>query len=431
MKTPPGFGTPFPLALAGLLAFLLHRPTQAADWPRWRGPDGDGHIALSEPPLTKLPDDPEVILKVAATGGFASPVVAKGRVYLFDTRAGDETLHAIEIASSRVLWSQAIDQAFKDGQGAPGPRNTPQIDGDRVYAVSCRGELQCRRTEDGSLIWRRHYGKDFGATFTGEKGSVPGASRHGNNGSPLIDGDRLYACAGGTDGASVVCLDKHTGKVIWRAQDDMAGYAPPVIARVGGADQLFCYTVEGLVSLNPESGALHWRFGVSTPFARHVTTPVGYQGLVLVSSVEEGMIATRTRISEGRITHERAWQSTENTINFSSPIRVGAYVYGLGMQKNLFCADIATGKQQWSQGGYVFSPADQAHAAFIVMGPHILALTDTGELVLFEADPNRFKERGRVQVCGKTWSNPAFADGVIYLRDGLKKPGFLYGIRLR
>jgi len=184
------------------------------------------------------------------------------------------------------------------------------------------------------------------------------------------------------------------------------------------------------VSLNPKDGALHWRFPVSTPFGRHVTTPIGYQGLVIVSSVEEGLMATETHISNSRIVHKRAWTNKPNAINFSSPIRIGGYLYGLGPQKNLICVDLATGRQQWSKTGYIFTSADKAHASFIAMNDKVLALTDTGELVLFEANPNQFVELGRVQVCGKTWSNPAYSDGVLYLRDGLTKPGHLYGIRL-
>ncbi len=403
----------------------------AADWPKWRGPTGDGHLAIDEAPIRSLPEDPEITLKIPLGGGFASPVVSQGRLYVFDNQQGDETIAAIDLKTQRTIWSHAVDKTFKDGQGLPGPRNTPQVDGDRLYAVSCRGELQCLDTASGRLLWQRNYDEDYGATFVGEKGNVQGAARHGNNGSPLIDGDRLIACAGGTSGASVVCLNKYTGGLIWKSQNDRAGYAPPVRANVGGIDQLFCYTVEGFMSLNPSNGQLYWRFPVSTPFGRHVTTPLVYQGLVVISSVEEGLIATRTTQKDQQAIHTRAWQSKVSAINFSSPVRVGGYLYGLGPQKDLICVDIATGEQQWSQQGYIFTSAEQAHASFIVSNDRILALTDTGEIVLFAADPNEFIELGRVQVCGKTWSNPAYSDGVLYLRDGLRKRGKLYGIRLQ
>jgi outer membrane protein assembly factor BamB len=416
--------------LQSLICVAIACQALAEDWPRWRGPTGDGHIGLSEERLASFPEDPEVTLKVPTGGGFASPIIAHNRVYIFDNQENKETLRAIDLDSKKVSWTHHVDLAFKDGQGAPGPRNTPQADGDRLYAVSCRGEMHCINAEDGQLIWKRNYSRDFGATFIGEKGSIQGAARHGNNGSPLIVGNRLYACAGGTKGSSVVCLNKHTGELIWKSQNDLAGYAPPVIAKVGGIEQLFCYTVDGLMSLNPKDGSLHWRFPVSTPFGRHVTTPIDYQALVVVSSVEEGLMATETQLSNGKLVHKRAWTSKPNAINFSSPIRIGGYLYGLGPQKNLICVDLATGKQQWSKAGYIFTSADKAHAAFIAMNDNVMTLTDTGELVLFEANPNEFVELGRVQVCGKTWSNPAYSKGVIYLRDGLTKPGHLYGIRL-
>ncbi len=380
--------------------------------------------------IQTLPEDPEILLKRSTGAGFASPVVADQTLYLFDEQNGQETLHALDTQSGESRWHVPIGPVFKDGQGAPGPRNTPQVDGDRVYAVTCRGELHCRRTSDGSLLWSRSYTQDFGAIFIGEKGNIQGAARHGNNGSPLIEGDHLYACAGGQNGASVVCLNKRSGKLVWSSQSDLAGYAPPVRATVGGSDQLFCYTAKGLMSLSPTDGTLLWRFDVSTPFGRHVTTPIPYQGLVIVSSIEEGLMATRVRTIEQKPVANRAWTSKENAINFSSPVRVGGYLYGLGPQKDFICVDLATGQQQWSQGGYFFTAADQAHAAFLVSDGRILSLTDTGELVLFAANPERFEELGRLQVCGKTWCNPAYADGVLYFRDGLRRPGKLYGIRL-
>ena len=51
------------------------------------------------------------------------------------------------------------------------------------------------------------------------------------------------------------------------------------------------------------------------------------------------------------------------------------------------------------------------------MGKNILMLTDSGELVLFAADPAGYRELGRTQACGNTWCNPAYAGGRLYLRD--------------
>jgi outer membrane protein assembly factor BamB len=96
---------------------------------------------------------------------------------------------------------------------------------------------------------------------------------------------------------------------------------------------------------------------------------------------------------------------------------VGDHLYGLGPAKNLVCIDLATGEQVWEKTGFTATDGSRAEAAFLVMGKNILALNDGGELVLFAADPKEYRELGRTQACGKTWCNPAYANGRIYLRD--------------
>jgi outer membrane protein assembly factor BamB len=112
-----------------------------------------------------------------------------------------------------------------------------------------------------------------------------------------------------------------------------------------------------------------------------------------------------------------AWVKKESAINFACPVAVGGSLYGVGPAKNLICVDIKTGRQRWSQIGYLKGSPDNAYAGFIVMGKNILALNDAGQLVMFAADPEAFHEVGTLQVSGKCWCNPAYADGRLYLRD--------------
>ena len=188
-----------------------------------------------------------------------------------------------------------------------GPVARPLIDGDRVYAVSCRGKLACLSLTDGKELWTISYTTDFAAQFIGEKGNVAGAGRHGNNGTPLVVGERLYACAGGEEGAGVVCLDKMTGKVIWKSQNDLAGYAPPMMAKLAGVEQLICFTSEALIGLDPQNGNLFWRRPIKTAFGRHATAPVWHEDMVVVSSHQAGMIAMRIKRQENEVKAEEAW----------------------------------------------------------------------------------------------------------------------------
>ena len=399
---------------------------EATDWPQWRGPNRDGH-ASGATNIEKLPVEPAVIWRVKAGPGLASPVVAGKSAIHFDAVDGKETIHALERESGGEIWRRAIDDTFHDLQGPDGPRCTPLIDGDRVYAVSCRGKLVCLSLKDGKEVWTVSYTTDFGAEFIGEKGNVPGAGRHGNNGTPLIVGERLYACAGGEEGAGVVCLDKMTGKVIWKSQNDRAAYAPPMMAKLAGVEQLICFTGEALIGLDPQNGNLFWRRPIKTAFGRHATAPVWNKDedkdIVVVSSHQAGMIAMQIKRQKNEVTAEEAWISKENAMNFASGVAVGGYLYGLGPRKNLECVDIATGKQTWSKEGYFQTSADKSYGGFVVVGGKILCLTDGGLLVLFGADPEKFEEFGQAQVCGANWCNPAYADGKLYLRDGNKGTG--------
>jgi outer membrane protein assembly factor BamB len=401
----------------------------AADWPQWRGPKRDGHAFPDGVLLKTLPAEPKTVWKIKAGPGVASSVVAGDTVIHFDAVEGKETIHSLDRHSGKTRWTTTIDETFHDNQGPDGPRCTPLIDGENVYALSCRGQLECLRLKDGGKLWGVSFTRDLGAEFIGEKGTAPGASRHGNNGTPLVVGERLYASVGG-EGAGVVCFDKQTGKVIWKSQNDDAAYAPPMIANLGGIDQLICFTAEGLISLSPRDGELFWRVPIKTAFARHVTAPLWYEDVVVVSSHQVGMIGTRVRRDRDVPRSEQAWLSKESAMNFSSPVSVGPHLYGLGPRKNLICVEIATGKQLWSKEGYFQSSADKAYGGFLVIGRNVLALTDGGMLVLFEANPLQFKELGTAQVCGVNWCNPAYADGRLYLRDGNKGPGDLLCVNL-
>jgi outer membrane protein assembly factor BamB len=398
-------------------------PVLAADWPQWRGPDRTGHSAER---LETLPAEPKINWKIPSAEGLSSPIVAGGRLFHFEAENGKEVLRSLDAASGKVQWSAIIDDAMKDNQGPPGPRCTPVFNDGHVFAVSCRGELQCLEAATGAKVWSINYVTDFGASFIGEKGTAPGASRHGNNGSPLIVGDRLYACAGGTNGAGVVCLNRKTGAVIWKSQNEQAGYAPPVLLRIGGQDQLVCYMVDSVMGLDT-SGKLLWRFPIKTAYARHVTTPVAFNDIVVVSSHQVGMIGIKVTPNGA----EQAWLSKEAAMNFSSPVMVGQHLYGVGAKSDIICVDIPTGKLLWSKPGYFTTSADKSEGACIVFQDKILLLTDGGRLVLFEANPAEFKEAATSQVCGLNWCNPACVNGNLYVREGVKTTGQLMSVSLK
>jgi outer membrane protein assembly factor BamB len=383
---------------------------------------GNGHVPAGEAVPVKLSANLSPVWKVAVGEGVASPVVAGGRVFAMEKAEEKEVATAFDAASGKRFWSVPVDDSFEDSQGI-GPRCTPMVDGDRVYVQSRKGELHCLNAADGKLRWKKNFVQDFGALFIGEKPdtNAVGAIRHGYNGQPVPDGNNLIVIAGGRSGASVVNLNKLTGELIWKSQSDAPGYAPATIATILGVKQVVVFTAEGCIGLDFADGKLLWRVPITTTWARHVTTPVVVGDMVLVSSHQHGVFGIKVAKSGNAFTATQAWLNKEAAINFANPVAVGQHLYGLGPAKNLICVEIATGKIAWSQTGYINTAPAQAHAAFVVMGGNILTLTDSGELVLFEANPAAFKLISRAQACGATWCNPAYADGKLYVRDGVGK----------
>jgi outer membrane protein assembly factor BamB len=391
---------------------------RADDWPRWRGPEGTGHVSSGVAVPAKLPDAPKVVWHKKIGNGLSSPVVSGGKVFYMDNQQDKETVHAADVASGDELWSAPIDEIFTDMQSSPGPRCTPLVDGDRVYAQSCRGEFQCLNAADGKRVWGVNFVKDFGAVFIGEQGSATGASRHGYTGSAVVDGDRIFVGVGGVNGASVVCFNKRNGHVIWKSQNDIPGHSGPVIATIAGVKQVISFTSEAVIGLNASDGALLWRSPVTTRLGRHVTTPVVVDDVVVVGSYTAGLIGIRISRQGDGFHAERAWTAANLGVNFSSPVAVGHYLYGIGPANTLFCVDIRTGEKTWAGERFFGDMVHTGYASFMVMKNNLLILTDGGQLLLVAADPKACRPISRASVCGNNWCNPAYAGGKLYLRDG-------------
>lgn len=402
------------------LAFTLG--AAAADWPGWRGPARDGHSTAGTAALTDLPAEPKRIWRLKIGDGLASPVVAGSRVYYLDAQETKETVHAIHRETAQEDWKVTLDDGFKNGQTAPGPRCTPLVDGDRIYVQSCRGELQCLGTADGKLRWRVNFLRDFQSSVPAEAGVNKGAHRHGYTAAPWVEGNRLIALVGDTHGAGVVCFDKLTGQVLWKSQNDRAANAAPIVVTLPATEtrQIVAFTVEGLIGVKLDDGQLLWRVPMTTTYGRHVMTPVVVDGIVMVASKEESLIGVAPVLDPATRGWKAptVWEAKEILVNFSSPVAVGGHLYGLGPERNLFCVDAKTGAVKWSKAGFATQSAEKSHLALVAVGANLLALTETGELVLVAGDPTGYRELGRTQACGSNWCNPAYADGRLYLRDG-------------
>jgi len=405
------------LVIALLLGGSLVHQVVAADWAQWRGPYQTGHVLKGSSGLKELSPSPKTIWRIKIGEGFGSPVVAGGKVFYLDHQSGREVVHALGADDGKEVWQADLDKGFRDGISSSGARGTPMYHEGLVYAQSCMGQFKCLNASDGKLVWEINFKKDFQAPFIGERGKAQGASRHGNTASPVVVGEDIFVAVGGTNGASMVCFNRKTGKERWRSQSDRAAHAPIVYGKLSGKNQLVYFTVDGVIGLDSADGALLWRVPAETSYGRHVIAPIIHDDMVVYSSHEIGLIGLKIKASSDGFKAETAWVNKKSAINFACPVGVGDYLYGVGPNKDFICVKMSTGKEQWSQRGLLQGDAKRAYAGFLVLGDNILTLTDGGTAALFAADPTQYRELGRSQVCGFNWCNPAFADGQLYLRD--------------
>src|SRR5262249_32087424 len=186
---------------------LLSLAFVAADWPQWRGPDRTG-VSREKGLLKEWPKGGPTLLWTATGlgGGYATPSVAGGKVYLLGSHNGEEFLHALSVKDGEEAWKVKVGKVGENkGPNYPGPRSAPTIDGDRLYLLGSDGDLICAECAKGKVIWRKHLEKDFG----GARGEWAYSE------SVLIDGDALVCTPGGPT-AAMLALNKKTSATIWK-----------------------------------------------------------------------------------------------------------------------------------------------------------------------------------------------------------------------
>jgi outer membrane protein assembly factor BamB len=396
-------------AFAILLAATPWQPARAEDWPRWRGPRGDG-ISRETGLLKEWPQDGPVRLWTAElSGGFSSVAVADGRLFTQTKEKNQEVVVCLDAATGKDLWRYRYDcdyaayPTFTGGampQSRTGPRATPTIDGDRVYTLGATGTLLCLEAKTGKKVWQQELLKIAGID----------CPKHGYNNCPLVVGDRVYVQPGGTPGKSIAALDKKDGTVLWLALDDPLGQSSPVWAEVGTTPQVIFFTGTGAVGVTPKDGKLLWRYPWKTQYDLNIATPVFADGKVFVSSNYGTGGAVFRLTDKGEA--ETVWKGLAMQNHFSSSVLYEGHLYGFS-ENRLRCVDFETGKVKWDQTGL------GKGSVLVVADGRLIALGDHGQLVLARATPEGYSEISRCQVFDKdrlTWTVPVLSGGRLFVR---------------
>jgi outer membrane protein assembly factor BamB len=380
------------------LLFLFSYMCFAADWPQWRGPNRDG-ISTETGLLASWPQGgPRVAWKTNGLGeGYSSLAISNGRIYTQGQRDRQEFVFAFDVKTGKKLWETQTSRDYRNDRG-DGPRGTPTIDGDRLYAMTGDGVVVCLDTATGKTIWSKNVAKEFG-------GSIP---TWGFSESPLIDGARLIVMPGGR-GASLVSLNKADGSLQWKTGSDRAGYSSAILATVGGVRQVIAFSADAALGVEEANGEPLWHYTKVSNRTANIATPIFHDDSVFVSSAYGTGCAL---LKLGPKTMSEVYFSNDMKNHYSTSVLVDSYLYGFN-DSILTAMQYSTGKVAWKNRSV-------GKGSVLIADKKMYLLSEDGVIGLAEISPDAYKEISRFQV-GKgslpTWSPLVISDGRMYFRD--------------
>lgn len=398
------FRTPL---LVLLTAAYLASPVRA-DWPQWRGTARDGVWKQADVPDRFPADGLKPRWRVPVGGGYAGIAATGGKVFTLDRQKGPpevERVLCLDAATGKTMWEHAYPVSYGKLDYGNGPRSTPTVHDGRVFTFGALGHLVCLDAATGKPIWSHD-------TVKGFQGRVP---TWGHACSPLVDGDRLLVQVGSEASGCLMAFDRHTGKEVWRALADRPGYSSPLFIETKAGRQLVYWTAEHVNGLNPATGKVLWQVAHTTNYDVTISDPIYHQGVLLVSDYWEGSKAIE--LDDQGLNPKVLWEGRRLSLLMATPLYRDGHAYALDKKDGLKCIELKTGKIKW-EGEHVTPKDRNPQASFAwVGGDRALILNTPGELILAELTPAGYRAIAKQTILGRTWANPAFADGCVFARN--------------
>jgi len=401
------------------------------DWPCFLGPTHDSK-SDEKGLVPRWPaEGPRIVWQRELGDGYAICSIARGRLYQFDRVGNKARLVCLKSETGEALWKFEYANEYEDMYGyGPGPRCCPVIDGDRVYLYGVEGMLICLSAADGKKIWEKDTAKEFSIA----------QNFFGVGSTPLVEGDLLLLQVGGSPaggpgiqtgevkgaGSGIVAVDKKTGELKYKITDELASYASPVTATIGGRRWGFVFARGGLVGFEPSTGKVDFQYPWRAPILESVNAanPVVVDDQVLISEAY-GVGASVLKVKPGGF--DVVWldgrkRDRSLMTHWNTPIHLDGYVYASSgrhtAEAELRCVELATGKVQWAVPRLTRS-------SLMYVDGHFVCLGEDGVLRLVKVSPKQYEETARLQLKSAdgepllkypAWAAPVLSHGLLYVR---------------
>ncbi len=381
---------------------------QAADWPQWRGPGREDRS--DETGLLKSwpAEGPKQLWVNSYAGlGYAGVAVVGSRLYTMGLRDQTEHVIALDVETGTQAWAVPVGPRYENNWG-DGPRMTPTVVDGRIYALGARGDLVCLNAKDGSQVWTKSLVKDLGGRL----------QDWGYTESPLVHNGLVYCTPGGANG-TMAALDALTGAVAWRTKDitDTAQYSSPILAKVGGKEQVVQLVMKRFFGVDPKTGAVAWNIEFPGRVAV-IPTPIVHDDVAYVTAgYGVGCKAVRWNGSAMETLYE------DNKVmknHHGGVIRVGDHLYGHSDGYGWVCQELKTGKEAWVHKGFGKGAVHYAdgHLYCVEEGSGAVALVEVStqgwkQKCQFKLSPQTTQRKPQ----GRIWVHPVVSGGKLFLRD--------------
>jgi outer membrane protein assembly factor BamB len=456
------------LAVSGLRAAepgsKTGAPQQASiddNWPAFLGPFGTGVIA-DRGIADRWPEGgPPVVWRKRIGEGYSAPSVLGGKLVYFQQSRVGESVACVRADDGRPIWEYDYRTRAQTPQYGDGPRATPLLTDKWCYTYGVGGKLLCLDLKTGKEIWSRETVDDFDTVV----------SPFGIGASPALERQRLIVFVGGRPNSAVVAFQAETGQVVWQSvgkdtwngveinaathskyevapSEELVSYSSPLVATIHGRRQILCLVRQGLVSLDPTTGGVNFKYLFLPRPSASVTAarPVVFDDRIfLTASYRLGCALIQVDRSGQSV--KEIWRNKNLDAHWSTPLYIDGFIYGFRgrdePQGELVCLDAKTGKIQWKTRGYEGPPGSLGlnpqtgevrdrktgkvvpfpyfgRGSLTLAGKRLIILGERGTLALAEPSPNGYREICRASVPGvkfPVWPSPVLAGTKLYIRD--------------
>jgi len=409
------------LMCVGWIMCCCAMAVQAENWPQWRGTLHDGISHETNLPV-KFSKTENCVWSVKLPGAAgASPVVWGEHIFL--TAAVEKDLQLLAYSTAgKQLWVKTIGSGNQIARGDEGNYASPSpvTDGEHVWAFVGTGDFVCYDFS-GKEVWHRNLQTDYGRFEI----------QFGMSSTPVLDGNNLYLQLIHGEGdpatreALVICLDKTTGKQVWKQPrpseaeaENEHSYASPTLYRDNERAFLLTHGADYIIAHDLNSGAELWRVGGLNPKDKYnktlrlVASPLAVPGLIVAPSAKNGPVLGIHPQGIGTdIRAELAWTRKDNTPDVPSPLYYKGVVYLCRENGTLLALDAKSGEQLFQERCY----SDRYRASPILADGHLYLTSRKGIVTVVNAT-RTFESLAENDLGEDISASPAVSNGRIYFR---------------